>query len=47
LRIRVENPSRLMKGVRRLRIDGRVVEGNIADAALLSDRSEIIATLEA
>jgi len=46
LRIRVDNPDGRASGVKRIRIDGRLVEGNVAEMSLLSDQSEIVVVLE-
>ena len=46
LRIRVDNPGGRASGVKRIRVDGRLVEGNVAETSLLSDQSEIVVVLE-
>lgn len=45
--IEVKNPKGLCRGVKRLEIDGTVVEGNLVPLSLLRDGMKVVATLEA
>jgi cellobiose phosphorylase len=47
LEITVENPQRLSRGVQRLKVDGKVVSGNLLPLSLLRDGLRIQVTLEA
>ncbi len=47
LQIRITNPSQLSRGVKRLRVGGEVVEGNLLPLALLKDGLVVEAELEA
>ncbi|MEO8178558.1 MAG: glycosyl hydrolase family 65 protein [Deltaproteobacteria bacterium] len=46
LEITVENPARLSRGVQRLKVDGKVVSGNLLPLSLLRDGLRIQVTLE-
>jgi cellobiose phosphorylase len=45
--IKIDNPSRVSRGVKRLVINGSVVEGNVAPLSVLTDGATIEAVLEA
>lgn len=46
LQISVKNPSQLSRGVRRLRVDGRSIEGNLVPIAALRDGASVELVLE-
>jgi len=45
VRVRVENPNRVQKGVRRVELNGEVVEGNLIPAARMKDTNQVVVTM--
>jgi N,N'-diacetylchitobiose phosphorylase len=46
LRISVSNPSQLSRGVRRLRVGGKTIEGNVVPVSALHDGLSVEVVLE-
>jgi len=45
LRVRVENPDRVQKGVRRVELNGEVLDGNLIPISRMKDENEVVVTM--